>query len=198
MSPNPAPASWKRLGELLIRRRVELDPRYQNRSTFCAERGLDYRLAYDIEEARRTNFRSTTLAGVAAAYAVTPDSLSGVLHDPRAGLEPTPAPSRPAPLRAAGPDAPSSSTPVPADSAAPVVPPAWTDQVWGEVGRAKGVYGPQPSGREVFPADMHEAGIWEYAWLEEERVHLIAWIRMRNSQPRPADSNGNGTGRRAS
>lgn len=88
MSPSATPASWKRLGELLIRRRVELDPRYQNRSTFSTERGLDYRLAYDIEEARRTNFRKGTLAGIANAYAVTPDSLLAVLRDAHAQLEP--------------------------------------------------------------------------------------------------------------
>lgn len=80
MSPSATPAMWQRLGELLVRRRVELDPRYQNRTVFTAERGLDYRLAYDIEEARRTNFRKTTLAGIAVAYAVTLDSLYNALQ----------------------------------------------------------------------------------------------------------------------
>lgn len=79
MSPRTDAAAWKRLGELLIRRRIELDPAYQNRTTFCTERGIDYRLAYDIEEARRTNFRKGTLAGIAAAYGVTLDSLYAAL-----------------------------------------------------------------------------------------------------------------------
>lgn len=79
MSPRTDAAAWKRLGELLIRRRIELDPAYQNRTAFCTERGIDYRLAYDIEEARRTNFRKGTLAGIAAAYGVTLDSLYAAL-----------------------------------------------------------------------------------------------------------------------
>ena len=45
---------------------------------------------YDIEEHRRPNFRTTTLAGIAAAYAVTFDSLFAVLRDPGASLEPLP------------------------------------------------------------------------------------------------------------
>jgi hypothetical protein len=91
MSPDASLTGWKRLGELLTLRRVELDLRYQNRTTFSTERGLDYRLVYDIEEHRRPNFRTTTLAGIAAAYAVTFDSLLAVLRDPSASLEPLPA-----------------------------------------------------------------------------------------------------------
>ena len=87
MSPSATPAKWQRLGELLVRRRVELDPRYQNRTVFTAERGLDYRLAFDIEEAKRTNFRKGTLAGIAVAYGVTLDSLYAALDGGQ--LEPT-------------------------------------------------------------------------------------------------------------
>ena len=90
MSPDASLTGWKRLGELLTLRRVELDLRYQNRTIFSTERGLDYRLVYDIEEHRRPNFRTTTLAGIAAAYAVTFDSLLAVLRDPGANLEPLP------------------------------------------------------------------------------------------------------------
>ena len=90
MSPSPSAADWRRLGELLTRRRVELDLRYQNRTTFSAERGIDYRLAYDVEEAKRTNFRRTTLAGIAAAYAVTLDSVYAALDG--GPLEPVPPP----------------------------------------------------------------------------------------------------------
>lgn len=106
MSPAATPAAWKRLGELLTRRRVELDVRYQNRTTFTDERGLDYRLAYDIEEARRTNFRKGTLAGIANAYAVTADSLLAVLRDAHAQLEPveSPVPQAPAARGAGAPE----------------------------------------------------------------------------------------------
>lgn len=96
MSPSPSASGWKRLGEQLIRRRVELDPRYSNRTLFCAERALDYRLVYDIEVARRRNFRKTTLGAIAAAYAVTLDSLNGVVRADAEYLEPVPhPPSRP-------------------------------------------------------------------------------------------------------
>lgn len=100
MSPNPS--DWQRLGEQLTHRRVELDPRYQNRTTFCTERGLDYRLAYDIEEAKRTNFRSSTLVAIAAAYAVTPESISGVLRggDLQRVARAAPDPPDPTPSRA--------------------------------------------------------------------------------------------------
>lgn len=77
---SPSPADWKRLGEQLTRRRVELDSRYSNRTAFSAERGIDYRLAYDIEEARRSNFRPATLMAVAVAYAVTTESVHAALR----------------------------------------------------------------------------------------------------------------------
>jgi hypothetical protein len=89
MRPTAAPAAWDRLGQLLTRRRVDLDPRYKNRTIFSTERGIDYRLAYDIEEGRRRNFRSSTLGGIAAAYAVTLDSVYAVLDD-SGQLEPVP------------------------------------------------------------------------------------------------------------
>jgi hypothetical protein len=99
MSPSSSPANWKRLGEQLTRRRVELDPRFSNRGVFAAERAIDYRLAYDVEEARRVNFRPATLAHIAAAYAVTPESITGALAGgsleplgPRLSAVPTPAP----------------------------------------------------------------------------------------------------------
>lgn len=79
MAETADPAAWKRLGEQLTLRRAEIDPRYANRTLFAAERDIDYRLAYDIEEGRRSNYRTTTLAGIATAYAVTLDSMRAVL-----------------------------------------------------------------------------------------------------------------------
>jgi len=63
-----ATADWKRLGTALTQRRVEIDPRYMNRSLFCAERGLNYRLTYDIEAGARTNYGAITLRAIEVAY----------------------------------------------------------------------------------------------------------------------------------
>ena len=51
-------AAWVRLGELLVRRRIELDPRYRNRRTFTSERGVEYRIVNDIELGRRDNYEA--------------------------------------------------------------------------------------------------------------------------------------------
>lgn len=183
MSPRTDAAAWKRLGELLIRRRIELDPAYQNRTAFCTERGIDYRLAYDIEEARRTNFRKGTLAGVAIAYAVTLDSMLAVLDDPRTELIRAPAPVPRSPEGA--PPAESGTAPARATTGEMPVITAdfgelspYVDAVWGEVGRAKAEFGPSPDGRQVFPHNVHEARMWEHRLPEPERVRLISFIRM--------------------
>ncbi len=74
MPPYPA-TSWTRLGELLVQRRVEIDPRYRNRQLFADERGLNWRLLHDIERAKRTNFEPETLAAVEVAYSLAPGSV---------------------------------------------------------------------------------------------------------------------------
>jgi hypothetical protein len=79
-------AARKRLGRLLTQARVELDPRYKNRALFSRERGINYRVAQDAENA------ASDVGGDAAmrmfisrAYGWTPDSFDTVL----AGGEPT-------------------------------------------------------------------------------------------------------------
>ena len=76
----------KRLGELLTLRRVELDPRYRNRSLFAKEREINLRLAQDIENAARDNFDAPTRAFIALKYGWTADSVDRVL----AGGDPVP------------------------------------------------------------------------------------------------------------
>lgn len=72
--------SWKRLGELLIQRRVGLDPsRYRSRQAFCEDTGLDYRLIYDAEQAKRTNFGVATLAALEQAYQLKPGAIREAL-----------------------------------------------------------------------------------------------------------------------
>ena len=70
---------WGRLGAYLIQRRTQLSPRFHNRGAFCAATSLKYRLVYDIEEARRTNFGSSTLAAIEAAYRLMPGAIGRFL-----------------------------------------------------------------------------------------------------------------------
>lgn len=78
---------WKRLGALLIQRRVELDPRFRNRQVFSEETHLDYRLIYDAEQAKRTNFGQSTLAALEQGYRLAP----GAIREALAGGDLTPA-----------------------------------------------------------------------------------------------------------
>lgn len=97
-------ANWKRLGGLLVRRRIELDPRYSNRQLFAAERGLNYRTVSDIERGRRDNYENGTITALEVAYRVTPGSVGRALAggdlEPlraRPPLRPVPADQPPAP-----------------------------------------------------------------------------------------------------
>lgn len=72
--------AWSRLGDLLVRRRVELDPRYKNRRTFCAEREIEYKVISDIETAKRTNFSGRMLAHLEIAYAIAAGSIDTALR----------------------------------------------------------------------------------------------------------------------
>ena len=51
--PSYPRSAWESLGELLVRRRIELDSRYRNRRTFTSERAVEYRIVNDIELGRR-------------------------------------------------------------------------------------------------------------------------------------------------
>lgn len=78
--------AWKRLGDLLIQRRIELSPRYRVRTVFAEETGLHWRMLYDIERGKRANFPDETLAAIEVAYRWQPGSIRAVL----AGGEPSP------------------------------------------------------------------------------------------------------------
>lgn len=94
-------ADWKRLGELLVRRRIELDPRYSNRKLFARERGLNYRIVTDLEHGIRGNYEDGTITAAEVAYRVAPGSLRRALAG--GGLEalPPPVPLRAVPAAAA-------------------------------------------------------------------------------------------------
>lgn len=74
----PAPA-WKRVGELLQGRRVDMDTRYRNLHVFAAEREINYRLAWDLEAGARTNYRQPTLRAAEVAYGLRPGSVDTAL-----------------------------------------------------------------------------------------------------------------------
>lgn len=86
----PGIASWKRLGDLLARARVELDPRYVNRRLFCQETGINYRMTTDIENGLRTNYGRSTIIAIEVAYGWAPGSIRRVLD----GGDPAPADPR--------------------------------------------------------------------------------------------------------
>lgn len=69
----------ERVGLLLVQRRIEIDPRYRNRRTFAAERGMNWRLLHDIERAKRANFEPETLAAVEVAYDLAPGAIARAL-----------------------------------------------------------------------------------------------------------------------
>ena len=102
--PSRPSAAWERLGEMLVRRRLELDPRYRNRQTFSRERGPRlYRVFSDVELGKRSSYKPSTLAEIEAAYQLEPGSIGrfldgGDLEAPEAGgSEPAAASSAEAP-----------------------------------------------------------------------------------------------------
>src|SRR5262249_54423906 len=81
-------AAWQRLGDLLVQRRIQLNPRYRDRRRLASANGLSWRLLYDVERAKRTNFTTETLLAFEAAYRWAPGSVASVL----AGGDPVPLP----------------------------------------------------------------------------------------------------------
>lgn len=65
---------------------MEIDPRYSNLRLFAAERGIDYRLAWDLEHGARGNYRRPTLMAAEVAYRWAEGSVAGVLR----GGQPSP------------------------------------------------------------------------------------------------------------
>jgi len=163
--------TWKRLGELLTRRRVALDPRYHNRRLFCDERQINYRLVYDIELAKRADFAMATLAAVAQAYAVTFESIQQALDGGE--LEPIPEAAKPAPRFQV---LPGGAGQVPGETdardlsvfdvlAGPII-----RELWETIEKARAA-NPDASGRDIFPSDQTLADIWDMGG-QHVPVHL--------------------------
>jgi hypothetical protein len=103
--------AWTRLGDALIRRRIEMDPRYRNRRRFVDERGAEYRTVSDIEKGRGRNFEPATIIAVESTYRLAPGAIRRYLNgapelEPAPGTPGAPAPDEPgAGEPAAGPPA---------------------------------------------------------------------------------------------
>jgi hypothetical protein len=93
--PSDKPA-WKAVGDLLIRRRSELDPRYRNRRLFTGERGVEYRMVNAIERGERSNYEPGTLSALEVAYELPAGAIMravaahGQVESLTAGPEPVP------------------------------------------------------------------------------------------------------------
>ena len=100
--PSPPSGAWRRLGALLVQRRIELAPRYRQRTAFAEDVGIKWRLLYDIERAKRDSFTPETLAAIEVAYRWQPGSVARVL----AGGDPVPLapPAPPGGARSPDPD----------------------------------------------------------------------------------------------
>jgi len=173
---------WERLGALLIQRRTQLSPRFHNRGAFCEAAGLNYRIVYDIEEARRTNFGRSALAAIEAAYRLTPGAIGRFLAGGELEVQPVTADAAAAAdtlavrREAAGPDSPASATPLlarrgPAEGFPPATTPgieertnARADQVWTEVLAAQAahkIHADLLTGAQVFGAGTDDARTWD-------------------------------------
>jgi transcriptional regulator with XRE-family HTH domain len=100
--PPHAAGPWVRLGELLAQRRVEIDPRYKNRSLFADERGLNWRLLHDVERAKRANYAPDTVAALEVAYGLAPGAVGRALDGGELEVQPGVAEAAGAGYRRAG------------------------------------------------------------------------------------------------
>ncbi len=164
ISPGDALA-WGRLGDALIQRRLDLDlHRYRSRRAFCDDRQIDYRVIFDIENAKRSNFGRATLLDIARAYAITPESMERKLHG-HGELEPVPEPPA-RPLYAVPPlesSAPPEAVTLPADMAVMAQDMALRSILPGIYTRARGILArnPRATGRDIFPGETEAPKIWD-------------------------------------
>jgi len=173
--------AWRRLGELLQRRRAELGYRY--RPAFTAERDINIRLVTDIENAHRPNtFSIGALQHIARAYAVTYESVTAVLHGGADGLDPAAAASPPAPLAPGPPGLPPSM----ADAARVAAARPWSDRIQERLRdlAARGVT--SPSGADVFPGRPDDARAWDALsgrWPLNDVIWMTADLLARDARP---------------
>lgn len=178
--------AWQRLGTALKQRRVTLDQRFRSRKAFAEATGLDYRLIYDIEESRRTNFSVATLTAIEVSYQLTPGAISRFLGGGDLLPEQPPIPVAVNSARAAGIDPDDLNDP-------------WTSSVREQVEAARRMHGGNPTGSQIFfgtPASSYEAGLWDDRSLNEaSRILSIAIIRAYRARDVAGSQNHGRSGR---
>lgn len=196
------PGQRERLGALLTERREELDPRYYVRDVFAAERGINLRMAADLEKGRPRNFTPVTLRDVVApAYAVTYESITAAADGgDLEALPGTPAHKTRSPRPAA--------TPEQGGSRGPEAPPGfiseemeeaaqpYADEIWrkllsldpGRAPRLADADMPDPGGAKLFGEGTQDAEYWDLIGRRgrtvRERTWLLATLQSREAAAR--------------
>lgn len=165
---------------MLVRRRIELNPAYRNRQTFVRERGVEYRTISDIENGRRANYETATLAALEVAYELASGAIRHYV-DHGGQLEPAPkAATRSASAElAAVPDA--------ADDRITKLEVATLDlaleRMLGEVRTRIRAADPGAAGRDIFPESRMAALFFDLDAVPlDEREDAIAVILLRDRQ----------------
>jgi len=183
------PGAWKLLGELLEGRRRALGYRY--RTQFERDRGLNKRMAADIEKAYATRintFPTGTLRHIAETYEVTWESMLAVLK----GTADVLAPASPAVPLAAGPLDADRPPPPMLNEARIAADRPYYERIMGRVDLLRGQGISDPSGGQVFPDSRTDAGDWDNSaarWDISDRAWMIADLQRR------ADGRDGGTSR---
>ena len=184
------PARLRELGALLRMRRAALG--YRHLPAFVAARGINTRMAGDIEHGRRDTYTLPTLQDVAAAYDVTCESMTDVVWSgagelvPAAADEPAPPPAAPRLLPAAPID----------DAARTAADRPYADRIWADLRAwaAKGVT--DPTGAQLFGAGTPDAQAWDGTagrMDEGDRVwHIADLQRFGDRGPNSRAASGNG------
>lgn len=81
VATSPPEDRWERVGTALTARREQIDPSYENRSSFAKASGVDYRVLYDIEKGRRHNFTAKTITQIEQAYRLPDGAIESALED---------------------------------------------------------------------------------------------------------------------
>jgi len=183
------PEDWKRLGDLLRRRRGALGYPGLTRREFVRDRVplLSLRTIKEIENASRRNpstFQLETLEQIAGSYATTWESMRAVIEG--AGELAWAPGTRPRSLPSPAPDTPYVRAAAEAGARVAAVRP-WVDPI---MDRLLALGGGDPDGGALFPGDPQAAETWDrhrgLGWTPLQRVWIIAEIRRLDAEDDPA------------